>query len=297
MKGSSLALVVTLIALSTVSPARAADPPAGPSCLPSDAALVLPLEGALVSARNAEEGLVWDARYVVDASAAFAFHGGTVRLAVPLPAGAELRPAPGLSALREPGSARIVAVCAGPEALHDRAIFATFTERVALAPGSTVKLGAPLAAGSAVQILDTWGAFPAAARGGNLDVAAGEVLERHVGFVAARGIGHAARERAREATGAGVNIAATPIYVRGDDVAAAGGLTARVTEAPARKTSSAVGIALVFGSIVLALVLAARRLRTLATVERADALLAADIDRLDPRAGRSGRAMTSESCP
>jgi hypothetical protein len=50
-----------------------------------------------------------------------------------------------------------------------------------------------------------------------------------------------------------------------------------------RPASSALGVGVLFAGIVGALVLAARRLRQAATVERADALLASEIDTIAPQ--------------
>jgi len=142
-----------------------------------------------------------------------------------------------------------------------------------------------------VQILDPSRAFDPRSATLSIEItsnatAANDLLERHVGFVAARGIGHDAREEARRRTDLPLDLVTRPVYVRGDDVAAAGGLSARIGDAPARSRTNAVAVAVAFAAVVGALVLAARRLRDAATVERADAWLAADIAELDRRRRR-----------
>ena len=242
-----------------------------PSC--AEAATTGPsisLAGAVLTPRSVEGGLRWDARFILDVEAAFDFQGGVLPLAVPLPAGTELTATPGVAALESGG--RIVGLCVARGALHDRTVSASFLRHLPATGPSPVELGAPIAAGSAVQIVETsigekW-----------IEPIATSPLEKHVGYVAPHAISGGAREEARRLTGVPAKVSRSPIYVRGDDVHNIGGLSARIVDPRSRARGSAVGAGIVFACIVGALVLAARKLRDTASVERADALLASQID-------------------
>ncbi len=230
----------------------------------------IPLAGAVFTARALEDGLGWDARFILDVDAAFDFRGGVLPFAVPLPAGEELVPAPGLAAVTD--GDRIVGLCVGRDALRDRTVSASFVQRPAAAASVGVELGAPVAAGSAVQIIET------SIGERRIEPAVTPLLEKHVGYVAPRAISHGAREEARRLTDVRAKVSTSPIYVRGDDIHAIGGLTGRIVDPQTRARRSAAGVGIVFAGIVGALVLAARKLRDTAGVERADALLASEID-------------------
>jgi hypothetical protein len=117
--------------------------------------------------------------------------------------------------------------------------------------------------------------------GGRQLEVSGRNLERNVGYVGSRGIGHGAREEARRLTG-GADFPfpadTSPIFVRGDDLEA-GGLVGSVIDARALARRRALGVGAVFIAVVGVLVAAARWLNQKATIERADAILASEIER------------------
>lgn len=245
----------------------------------SAAALVLaaaclnpaPIVGGISVARRTEEGIGWDARFVLDVDASRDFRGGRVTFAAPLPIGETMRAEPGVEALVE--GERITALCVAPEAVHGRTIHAFFTQSTTLRADRSTTLGAPIVAGTAVQIVD-------APVGDDirLEATRGGGLEAHVGFLAARGIGHDAREEARRLTETPLLVGHTSIYVRGDDLKTAGPLAGPLVGTRAKSRGSIAGAALAFLGVVAALLFGARRLKRAATVERADALLASEID-------------------
>ena len=82
-----------------------------------------------------------------------------------------------------------------------------------------------------------------------------------------------------------VRVGSAPLYVRGDDVKTMGGLAAVIVTPQARGRSGAIAVALGFGAIIVALLVAVKRLRHQAGIEHADAVLAAEVDSLpQPRA-------------
>ena len=270
--GAALLVVSSIAVPSAASASAVHDPSFEPSSCTqaSIGAASIPLAGAVFTARALEDGLGWDARFILDVDAAFDFRGGVLPFAVPLPSGEELVPAPGLAAVTD--GDRIVGLCVGRDALRDRTVSASFVQRPAAAASVGVELGAPVAAGSAVQIIET------SIGERRIEPAATPLLEKHVGYVAPRAISHGAREEARRLTDVRAKVSTSPIYVRGDDVHAIGGLTGRIVDPQTRARRSAAGVGIVFAGIVGALVLAARKLRDTAGVERADALLASEID-------------------
>jgi hypothetical protein len=244
----------------------------------------IPLAGGVASAHRVAEGLAWDVRFIVDADTAFDFRGGALFFAVPLPAGERMLPTDGVSELME--GDRVVGLCVARHAIHDRTVSSSFVQPVALGDATT-PLGVPVAAGSTVQILET------SLGEARLDVTTGGVLEKHVGFVAARGVGHDAREEARRLGNVQARIDTSPVYVRGEDVRAMGGLSARLIDPQARSRGGVLGVFLLFAGVVGALAFAARRLHRTANVERVDALLASEIDdasRTAPARAREERA-------
>ena len=228
------------------------------------------LAGAVFTARAVDDGLGWDARFILDVDAAFDFRGGVLPFAVPLPAGEELVPTPGLAAVTD--GDRVIGLCVAREALRDRTVSASFVQRTAPSASVPIELGAPVAAGTAVQIIET------SIGDRRIEPAATPLLEKHVGYAAPRAISHGAREEARRLTDVRAKVSTSPIYVRGDDVHAIGGLKARIVDPRTRARRSAAGVGVAFAGIVGVLVLAARKLRDTASVERADALLASEID-------------------
>lgn len=231
----------------------------------------IPIVGGSSLARRSEEGIAWDARFVVDVDASFDFKGGRIAFATPLPADEALRDTPGVTAIVEDG--RITGLCVAPNALSGRTIHASFTQSTSLAPGRSTPLGALVVAGPAVQVVD-------APVGDELRLESvrGGGLEPHVGFLAAHGIGHDAREEARRLTELPLPVGHTSIYVRGDDLKTAGPLEGPLLGTRAKARSSIAGAALAFLAVVVALLAGARRLKRAASAERADAVLAAEID-------------------
>lgn len=267
--------VAALIACSLLAgapdPAHASPNPIPPShtsrCTPGES---IELAGAIFSPRRAESGLAWDARFIVDVDAASDFRGGTLPLAVPLPPGETLVPTPGIEA--ELDGDRLVALCVAPDAIRGRTLFASFAQPAPRSGRDAIALGAPVAASGAVQIVDT------SVGDARLEVSDAPLLEKHVGYIAARTISAGARAEARRLTEVRARLSASPLYLRGEDVRVAGGLTARIVEPRVRARESALGVALAFAGIAGALVLAARRLQRSASIERADAVLASEID-------------------
>lgn len=248
----------------------------------SAAALVLaaacvnpaPIVGGISVARRTEEGIGWDVRFVLDVDASVDFRGGRVTFAVPLPIGETMREEAeeaGLHPIIE--SDRIAALCVEPSAVHGRVIHAFFTQKTALRSDRATTLGAPIVAGTEVQIVD-------APVGDDirLEAVRGGGLEAHVGFLATRGIGHDAREEARRLTDTPLLVGHTSIYVRGDDLKTGGALEGPLVGTRAKSKASIAGAALAFVAAVAALLFGARRLKRAASVERADAMLASEID-------------------
>lgn len=245
--------------------------PLAPLVLAAACASPAPIVGGISVARRTEEGIRWDARFVLDVDASFDFQGGRVTFALPLPMGEIMRPAAGVTPIIE--GDRITALCVEPSAVHGRMIHASFTQSTMLRSDHATTLGAPIVAGTAVQIVD-------APVGDEirLERARGGGLEPHVGFLAARGIGHDAREEARRLTETPLLVGHTSIYVRGDDLKTAGALEGPLVGTRAKAKSSIAGAALAFLGVVAALLFGARRLKRAASVERADALLVSEIE-------------------
>jgi hypothetical protein len=209
----------------------------------------------------------------------------TIRFAVPLAEGESVEASWGVAPLLENG--KVVGVVVDRAALDDRTIRAVVNQRVAFDGDHARRLGAPVAAGTSFQIVD--GDLGAGAR---FEFEAGRALERHVGYVAPAGINHSAREEARRLTGYSSRVTGAPLYVRGDDVRASNGLAATILTARARARLGTTAIAVLFGAIVTALLLAVRKLKHDASVERAEAVLAAEVDALDLDGTTSARAGT-----
>jgi hypothetical protein len=166
-------------------------------------------------------------------------------------------------------------------AVDGRTAVATLEQRVA-ADASAIAVAAPLAAGTALQIVD--GDLGGGTR---LEPVAGRTLEKRVGYAAPPGASHAARAEARRLTGYEEHVTSAAIYVRGDDVKALGGLSAAIETPRSRGRGVVLAGAAVFVTLVGALVLAVRRLRHAAELETADAVLAAELDALTaPRVER-----------
>ena len=258
--------VVVLVLIALAGSAHAA-----PEALPADAQVA----GALFTPTRSDDGIDWSAHWVLTPDVAADVEGGAkrvVRFAVPLRDGETLESTWGVTPLLDGG--RVTGVIVDRAGLDGRTVRAVVHQRAR--HDGTVPLGAPVAAGHAFQIID--GDLGGGTR---LEVQTGPFLERGVGHVAPPGTSHAAREEARRLTGYDARVTGAPLYVRGDDVRAANGFAATVVTAKARGRGGFFAIAGIFAAFVGALLFAMRRLRHAATVERADALLAADLDALD----------------
>jgi len=254
MKTVAVLLVATLTAFA--SNARAATTP-------------IPIAAARFTPSRTPEGLRWDARYIVDVDAAWEFQGGTLPFAVPLAQNERLVvTSPGVRAMNE--GDRIVGLVVDREALQDRTIRASFLTPVS--HFARFEMGVPVLASPSVQIIDP----PLTTMEWTLPVG----FEKHVGYVAPPGIGHSAREEARRLTDTPAKISESLVYVRGDDLLKSQ-LHATIVEPRERTRSGTIGIACVFVVAVGGLVVAARRLRHTAGVERADQILKDEIDRAE----------------
>lgn len=255
-----LALIVLLGLVATAGTARASD---------------ARVAGALFTPSRTDDGITWRARWVLTPESANEIAEGaalTLRFAVPLADGETVESAPGVAPLVENGHVTGIIVDRG--AGSGRTMNAVVRHRTSLDGGQ--HYGPPVAAGSALQIVD--GDLGAGTR---FEVDTGRILEKGVGHMAPPGTSHAAREEARRLTGYDARVTGAAVYVRGDDVRAQGGLMATVITPRARGHRGAIAIGAVFGALVLALVLAVRKLRHTAGVERADAILASELDALD----------------
>lgn len=237
--------------------------------------------GALFTPTRTTDGIDWTAQWVLTPDGAADLDGGAtriVRFAIPLADDDSIEPMAGVVPLVERG--RVTGIVVDRRAVEHRTVRVVVHQR-AVHEGS-VRIGAPVAAGSALQIVD--GDLGAGTR---LEIETGRLLERGVGHVAPPGTSHAARDEARRLTGYEPRVTGAPLFVRGDDVVLAGGFRGTVVTAKARGHRSTVALAALFVGSVGALVFAMRKLRHAASVERADALLAAEVDALDGVTPRS----------
>ena len=243
----------------------------------SAAAPGLHVASALFTPTRSNEGIVWRAQWVLTPDSVAEIDGGATRLlrfALPLAGGETIEPALGLVPVLEEG--HIVGVLVDRAALDGRTVRAAVQQRDSIGADAHVRLGAPVAAGTALQIID--GDLGTGTRF-EIDPAGG--LERRVGHVATPNVGHAAREEARRLTGYDSRLTGAALYVRGDDMKAANGVTATIVTPRGRGRHGALAIALAFAALVGGLFIAVRQLRHKADVERADALLAAELDALE----------------
>ena len=262
--------VVILVLVALAGSAHAA--PLEPAdARPADARLA----GALFTPTRTNDGIDWNAHWVLTPDAAAELDGGArrvVRFALPLADGETIEPTWGVVPLIEGGYT--VGVVVDRSGLDNRTVRAVVHQRARR--DGTIRLDAPVGAGNTLQIID--GDLGAGTR---LEVDTGRLLERAVGHVAPPGTSHAAREEARRLTGYDARVTGAPLYVRGDDVKAANGFTATIVTARARGHRSVMALGVLFAALVGALLFAMRKLRHAASVERADALLAAEVDALD----------------
>jgi hypothetical protein len=225
------------------------------------------LETALVTPEVAEDGVTWHARYVLREA-----EPTVLRFAVPLPRGEEMLPASGVGPIVEDGRIAGVRIDALPtrESGRQRDVHVAFRQKD---PHGV--LGVPFVEGDAVQILDL---VPDG--GARVEVDAKAPFVRRVGYVAPDAIGAGARQGARAVTWFGKRSA---LYARGDDVRAAGGLHGEALTKPQIARRAALPIGGLFVVIVGALIVAFRKVRHAASVERADAILARELDAVEAR--------------
>jgi len=231
--------------------------------------------GGLYTPVRNDDLLVWHARWILSVEdAEEVSHGATrtIRFAALLPEGETLEAASGIEAMVE--NDRLAGVRADWRALEGRSVRATLRQPLPRAASTGIPLGAPFAVGTATQIVDG-----DLGKGARLEVAAARGIEKHVGFTGPAEIGHGARDEARRLTGYEPRLTGAPLYVRGDDIAARGVLKADVTSASERESRGGIAVGAGFVVVVGALVLAMKKLGSRASVERADALLAAEIER------------------
>jgi len=260
---------VVLIALVALAASAHAEPPRETA-----------VASALFTPVRVQDGLEWRIRWVLTPEAGHDLTEGmprAVRFAVPLGPDEALEPTWGITPIVEHGA--VVGVTLDQSGLIDgRVIAATLHQKLAPDHVHDVRLGAPVAGGSALQIIDA-----DVGGGTRFELEPSRVLEKRVGFMAPPGASPAAREEARRLTGYVEHLSGAALYVRGDDVKALGGLVATLETPRARARGGVIGIAVAFAALVLALGVAVRKLRHAAGVERADAILAAEVDALsDP---------------
>lgn len=266
--------VIVLTLLSMLGSAHAAPAAALPAV---GAAREARVSGGVFKPTRAGDGIRWDARWILSADIQNEMADGEPRVilfAVPLPDGETLELAPGTVPVVTHG--RLVALRFDRAAVDGRTIHAVLHQRVSHDGAPAAAIGAPIAAGTAVQIVD-------ADLGGSvlLEIQTGPVIERRLGHIAPPGVGNAAFDEARRLTSFDARVGSAPLYVRGDDVKTMNGLTGIVVTPRARGRNGAIAVAAAFAAIVAALLFAMKRLRHQASIEHADAVLAAEVDSLD----------------
>ena len=270
-------VMLVLLAMATSAHASRGAAPVTPPVAPEDAREAR-VAGALFTPTQVDDGLEWRVRWVLTPEAADDIAQGAsraVRFAVPLTDAEKVETAWGVVPFSEAG--RVAGVLVDRSGVDGRLVTAVVHQHLARDGALGLHIGAPIAAGNALQIID-------ADLGGGvrLEVDPGRVLERRVGYLAPPGLSRAAREEARRLTSYDAGVRGAAVYVRGDDVKASGGLSAAVVTPRARGKRGVIGLAVLFGGIVIALLVALKRLRHAASVERADAILAAEVDALGP---------------
>ncbi len=263
-----------LIAMVALAASAHAEPPTPPQSTAVAAALFTPT--------RVDDGIEWHVRWVLTPEAAADLGEGAtraVRFAMPLGPDEQLEKIWGVTPMMEKGV--IVGVVLDRAGLIDgRVIAATLHQRLPRDQVRDVRLAAPVVASPALQIVDA-----DLGGGTRFELDPSRELEKRVGFMAPPGASPAAREEARRLTGYAEHLSGAAIYVRGDDVKALGGLVATLQSPRARARGGEIGIAVTFGLLLVGLVAAVRRLRHAAGVERADAILAAEVDALGPGPG------------
>ena len=231
-------------------------------------------EGPIVAARHA--GVVTAS--VVRFHSEYVLQGSlteTIDLAFPLPAGTTIDPSTEIAPVERDG--RIVAFrVLTPGAIRGRVdvLLAEPFDR----HGDAARLGAPLASGNAVQIVELSGDDDL-----RFEPDATMQIERHVGFFAPAELAPAARDACDRAVGyVRLRTIDDPLYVQVTPQIVAGeGLQGTLSTRADRGRSGAIGAAGIFLAILVALVLVQRKLAATARIEHAEQTLAAEFDKLD----------------
>lgn len=222
----------------------------------------LRVAGALVTAKQ-DEALVWDARWVLAPDELEPERVvGDIRFAAPLPEEESMRFDLGATPIVEGG--HIAGIHVDRSRDEGRTVKATFVQRGHSAHGA---LGVPFAEGSATQILD-------------LDLGAGARIEIDRDRALERRVAQAARDEAVRLTGYAPQPSDTALYLRGDDVRAARGVRGSIVTIGERAGRMSMIAAGVFLTIVVGLVVGWRKVKMEAARERADAVLAEQIESL-----------------
>lgn len=222
----------------------------------------LRVAGALVTAKQ-DDALVWNAQWVLTPDE---LEGDTVsgdiRFAVPLPEGETMLPSSSVTPIIEGG--HITGIRVDKPKTEGRMVTAAFVQPQ---PAPHAPLGVPFADGSAIQIVDA-------------DLGAGARLELDRDRLLERRVAQAARDEAVRLTGHRPQPSDTAYYLRGDDVRAARGVRGSVVTIGERASRMSPIAAGVFLALVAGLVLGWRRVKKEAARERAEAVLAEQIESL-----------------
>ncbi len=216
--------------------------------------------------------LTWHTHVVL--AAEDAGHAVRIPLGVPLDEGVSVVATPSVREVTEGG--RVVAFTLDPSWES-----ADIVTRQAL-PNvhGDVHLAAPLLADAVPQIVDVSGD-----QGVRFEPGAGLGLERHVGFFAPPGLSEGARADAERLVAPFRHRAGDPVYLRMNGPLAAHGLSGHLSTSADRSRAGAFGAAAVFVLVVVALVIAFRKLARAARAEEAEAMLAAEFARMDQEGG------------
>lgn len=178
------------------------------------------VEAALHHGAIGKSSLAWSSTFVLDLGAdqATASEPWRVRLATPLPDGETLTGPEGVSAITEGG--RIVGLHVDGTAVSGRALTISLEQPIGAHPGR-LHLGAPLAAGDALQIIEVVGED-----GARFEPDATLGLERRVGYFAPHALDGQEREACERRLGYRPRRRdSTPLYVRAESsIALRGGI-------------------------------------------------------------------------
>lgn len=251
--GLGLALSLAVVAFST--PAAAA-------------------EGPIVAARHAGVVTASEVRFHSE----YVLRGSltpVIDLAFPLPAGTTIDPSTEIAPVEREG--RIVGFrVLTPGAIRGR-VDVLLTEPLERR-GDAVRLGAPLADGDAVQIVELTGADDL-----RFEPGATTQLERHVGFFAPAELPSTARDACDRAVHyVRLRTIDDPMYVQPTpQIVAEQGLRGTLSTRADRGRSGAIGAVGLFLGVVVSLVLLQRKLAHTARIEHAEQTLAAEFAKLD----------------